>query len=286
MRMPKLLITGPTGNVGFPLVQLLQERGVACRLAVRQPGDARLSQLGEQVAFDFADPATFAPALADIERVFLVRPPQLADTERYFAPFVKAMQKAGVQQVVLLSLQGAERAAITPHRKIEKLILQRGLPYTLLRPSFFMQNLSTTHRTEIAQRGELIIPAGQGRTSFIDARDIAEVAAKVLTEEGHLGAAYELTGSVAVSYEAVAEIMSSVLERPIRYSNPSYWRFWQWRRQLGDPWHYILIMTALYTICRLGLASQTTTTAEQLLGRPPRTLGQFVADYRDRWALH
>jgi uncharacterized protein YbjT (DUF2867 family) len=282
--MANILVTGPTGNVGLPLVQELLEVGVAPKLAVRKVDheDRRLKGYGEQVPFDFEDPATFEQALEHVDRVFLLRPPHISD-EKVFLPFIEAMKAANVRQVVFLSLQGAEQVPVMPHRRIEKLLLQSDLPWTFLRPSFFMQNLSNAHRREIAGRGELLVPAGNGATSFIDARDIAAVATQTLIERGHTHQAYELTGSVALTYNDVAAIMSEVLERAIRYRDASLPRFWAWRRKLGDSWNYILVTTALYTACRFGLASKTTMTLERLLDRPPRTLGQFVRDYAQAW---
>ena len=169
-------------------------------------------------------------------------------------PVVRAAKDAGVRHVVFLSLLGVEKNQVEPHAQVERFILEAGLPHTFLRPSFFMQNLSTTHRDDIREHGELFVPAGQGRTGFIDARDIAAVGARTLLEDGHEGKAYDLTGSEALTYAEVAALFTEVLGRPIRYSAPGALRFtmrWYRRKQ---PVAFIAVMTGIYTVCRLGLA--------------------------------
>jgi len=188
--------------------------------------------------------------------------------------------------VVFLSLQGVENNSVTPHHKIEKLIVESGLPFTFLRPSFFMQNLSTTHRDEIRMRSEIFVPAGNGRTSFVDVRDIGAVAALALTDSTgeHLHKGYELTGSEALTYGEVAGIMTTVLGRRITYRDPSIPRFiWQKWQKENTPLGFTLIMVALYTVSKLGKAAGLTNETERLLDRPPITFRQFASDYRAVW---
>jgi uncharacterized protein YbjT (DUF2867 family) len=281
----RLLITGATGNVGKELIRLLTEKNAEIVAAIRDPKEAE-SSLGadiEYVPFDFQRPETFEQAFNRVDKLFLVRPPAISDTKRYINPAIDEAKRLGIQQIVLLSLLGAEKNPLVPHRKIEDYILTTGLPYTFLRPSFFMQNLSTTHREEIKEDNELFVPAGSGKTSFIDVRDIAAVAAKTLLEDGHTNKAYTLTGSEALNYYEVADIFSEVLERKIRYSNPSIFAFIRRTLKKEVPFSFALIMTAIYTTARLGLAARTTAETEQLLNRPPITLREFVKDYRESW---
>jgi uncharacterized protein YbjT (DUF2867 family) len=166
---------------------------------------------------------------------------------------------------------------------VEQFILEAGLPYTFLRPGFFMQNLSTTHRDDIREHGELFVPAGKGRTSFIDTRDIAAVGARTLLEDGHEGKTYDLTGSEALTYAEVAELFTEVLGRPIRYPEPGALRFaarWYGR---DVPASYIAVMTGIYTVCRLGLAGTLTRDTETLLGRAPISMRQFIQDHESCW---
>lgn len=126
---------------------------------------------------------------------------------------------------MFLSLLGVEKNPIVPHHKIEKIIKKSGIPYTFLRPSFFMQNLISQHGEELRKEKEIYVPAGKGKTSFIDVRDIGTVTARILTENGHENKGYSLTGTEALDYYEVAEILSEELGETIKYVNPSVLQF-------------------------------------------------------------
>ena len=293
MASERLLITGASGNVGLEtLRELMNNPGKSqfeVLAGVRVPEGSKATidvQPDRFVKLDFTDASTFDTALVGVHRVLLVRPPQLADVDKFFKPFIDAMKRADVQQVVFLSLQGVEDNPVTPHHKIEKLIVEAGLPFTFLRPSFFMQNLSTTHRNEIKLRSEIFVPAGHGRTSFVDVRDVGAVAALTLTSRTseHLNRGYELTGAEALTYSEVAQIMTDVLGREITYRDPSVLRFvWQKWQKENTPLGFTLIMVALYTVSKLGKAGRLTDETKRLLHRSPITLRQFIEDYRTAW---
>lgn len=279
----KILITGATGNVGAEVLRLLQNEGIAVKAAVRKSGKRGGAAQTEYVEFDFEQRRTFADALRGVRRLFLVRPPEISDVKKNINPFVDAAKAAGVEHIVFLSLLGAERNRIVPHAKIERHIKRSGVAYTFLRASFFMQNLSTTHLEEIKQRDEIFVPAGAGKTSFIDARDIAEIAVKALTEKGHENKAYDLTGSEALSYYEVADIFTETLGRRITYRNPSIFRFALRRYRKGDNLTFILVMIGIYTTARIGLAARVAEDAKNLLGREPISMRRFIEDYKGCW---
>jgi uncharacterized protein YbjT (DUF2867 family) len=183
----RILVTGATGNVGLEVVRLLHEQGYQVRTAVRSHTSSSISLPTdiECVTFDFKQPQTFEQAFLGITTLFLVRPPAISRMKKYIYPAIAAAKAAGVGHIVFLSLLGAERLTIVPHAQIEAYIKSIGLSYTFLRASFFMQNLSTIHREDIRDSSEIFVPAGKGKTSFIDVRDIAEVAVKVMTEANH-----------------------------------------------------------------------------------------------------
>lgn len=280
-----LLVTGATGNVGSEVVRGLLAVGQPVRAAAYHTSEARemFGDAPEIVPFDFTNPATFADAFVGVERLFLVRPPALSNVERDIAPAVTAAVDAGVQHIVFLSIQGVEQNKMVPHYKIEQLLSGADVAYTFLRCGFFMQNLSTTHRAEIRDQNAIVVPVGQARTSFIDVRDIAAVAVKTLTEDGHIGQIYTLTGAEALDYHEVAATLSNVLGREIRYTNPSpllfLWR--QWRG--GSQFAFALVVTALYTITRMGNAKTISSDVSRLLGRQPITFARFAADHRACW---
>jgi uncharacterized protein YbjT (DUF2867 family) len=279
-----ILVTGATGNVGRELVQLLHSDGQPVRAAVMSAADAaNLPEGVSWVRFDFTDPATYAPAFAGVDRLFLLRPPHIANVARDMQPAIAYAAAAGVQHIVFLSLVGAEKNRFVPHAKVEALLMAGPVPYTLLRCGFFMQNLSTTHRQDIRDHDDIFVPAGRGKTAFVDVRDIAAVAARVLTEPGHAQQAYPLTGGEALDYGAVAALMSDRLGRPIGYSQPHLLRFaWRfWRR--GHPLGYVAVMTAIYLTTRLGMAETVMPETAVLLNHPPITMRQFISDYAAVW---
>jgi uncharacterized protein YbjT (DUF2867 family) len=170
-----------------------------------------------------------------------------------------------------------------PHYKVEKHLKASGIPTTFLRPSYYMQNLNTTHRVEIRDQDEIMVPVGRARTSFVDVRDVGAAAARALTEPGHENRAYELTGREALDYYQVAELFTEILNRPITYRNPSIPRFFRHQRRLGIPVPFVLVMVGLYTATRFGSGERVTGDLEALLGRPPIPMRQYIADYADHW---
>ncbi len=146
-----------------------------------------------------------------------------------------------------------------------------------------MQNLSTTHRQDIVDHDDIFIPAGKGKTAFVDTRDLAAVAALALTQPGHENKAYPLTGSQALDYDAVAAALSDVLGRRITYSDPSPLAFARRLRQRGAAWSYIGVLSAIYMTTRLGLAATVYPQLAELLRRRPITFRQFAADEAHVW---
>jgi uncharacterized protein YbjT (DUF2867 family) len=287
MIMPgKILVTGALGNVGAEVVKHLQETGLPFRAAERDITRLR-ERLGadvDAVAFDFTRKETYGPAFDGMDKMFLMRPPQIANIQRDMVPALDAARAAGVKQVVFLSLIGIERAKIVPHYKVEAYLRASGQGWTFLRCSFFMQNLNTTHRTEIRERDEIFVPVGSARTSFIDVRDIAAVAAVAMTEPGHEGQAYDLTGCEALDYWQVAEIMSRILGRKITYRNPNPLNFLASHLRRGTSLTFALVMSGLYLSTRSGMAERVTGEVERLTGCKPIAFAQYVRDYQDAWA--
>lgn len=285
--MKSVLVTGATGNAGVEVVRQLVSRGVSLKAAVRTGRDetapqGAAPQGASPVAFDFDTPGTFGPALEGVDQVFLMRPPHMSDAKA-FRPFIDAMLAAGIRQIVFLSVQGAGQNIFVPHHGIEVLLKRSGLAWTFLRPSFFMQNLSTTHLADIRERSEIYVPAGRGRTNFIDVADIGEAAAVCLTTPGHERTAYEITGTQALTYGEVAALLSAACGRPITYPRPSSREFKAHMRSAGHSDDFIGVMDSIYAIARFGMAAGTTDTFEALVGRPPRTLKQWAEENAGVW---
>jgi len=203
-----VLVTGATGTVGSRVVAALAAADEPVRAASREmrraPGIR--CDVASSVSFDFEKPETWGDALDGVDEIFLVRPPQLSRVGP-LTDFVDAAERVGVDHVVVLSVLGADKNPLLPHRRIERHVEGTGLNWTFVRASFFMQNFLEEHRGEVRD-GVLFVPAGDGKTSFVDARDVAEVAAAALTEPGHGGRAYDVTGPEALTYDEVAAVFS------------------------------------------------------------------------------
>lgn len=281
-----ILVTGAPGNVGTEVVYGLQKQGIPFRVGAFDMTTAHFennSQM-EIVPFDFLRSETYEHAFRGIKRLFLVRPPALSNVQRDIAPAVQTAISYGVEHIVFLSLQGVEKNRVVPHHKIEQLILESGVRYTFLRASFFMQNLSAIQQAaEIREKNEIVLPVGRAKTSFIDVRDIAAAAVSALTEDHHMNKKYTLTGGESLDYYEVANKLSGVLNRPIRYTHPSVFQFIARQLRAGQKLDYTLVVAALYTITRFGNASEITHDVEKILGRSPISFDQFAHDYQACW---
>ncbi len=281
--MPRILITGPTGNVGLPLLRALHGHpGVELLAAVRDP--ARAAQalqpfpLAQPVPFDFTSPATYAPALAQCDRLFLLRPPQVASA---LGPLIQAAKRAGVQHIVFLSVQGTERNPLLPHRRTEKLLEKSGIPYTFLRPAYFMQNFLGPLHADLVERRRIFLPAGRARFTLIDTRDIARAAARILLDPApHAGRAYALTAQSKLTFPQMAAELSASLETPIRYISPTPWRFYRAKRREELPRPFILVMLLLHFLPRFTPEPPVTGDVRLLTGQPPAEFPAFIAHHR------
>lgn len=280
-----ILVTGATGNVGGELIKLLSQRGVAYRAMVR--GEGRVALPGAQpVAGDFDDAASLARALEGVERAFLVTP-STAEAEARQLAFVDAARRAGVRHVVKLSQWAADAASpvrfLRYHAAVEAALRASGMAYTFLRPNLFMQGL-LGFREMIAARGAVFAPAGDAKISAIDVRDIAAVAAAALTEAGHAGQIYALTGPAALTHGEMAATLSEVLGKRIAFVDvpdaamrdalgAMHMAAWQADGLIEDYAHY-----------RRGEASAVATGVRDVTGRAPRSFVEFVRDHAGAFA--
>jgi uncharacterized protein YbjT (DUF2867 family) len=285
-----IVVTGPNGNVGTELVRMLIADGtMPFRIAANTPAkiDALYGPGVPRVRFSFADQSTWAQTLAGISTLFLLFPlPHPGTARRWMLPFIEAAKAASAKHIIYLSVPTAGDTKFVPHYTVERAIEASGMPFTFLRAAFFSQNLCrdiTTHAVDIAAGDELLIPAGKGRTAFVDSRDVAEVAVRVMRDPAaHAGQTPVLTGPVALDLHEVAAIFTDVLGRPISYREPSFLRFW---KAVGPrvTWDTLLFMTGVYWVTRRGANEEVTDTLGRLLGRQPRTMRDFVTDHRDRF---
>ena len=279
-----VLVTGSTGTVGGAVVRHLLDRGAPVVSGVRTLGEAGVEPGSEPRLFDFENPSGWGAALEGVDRLFLLRPPAIADVQRHLLPFIDLALERGVRHIVFLSLQGVQVNRATPHHAVEKHLRDRRAPYTFLRPNFFMQNLSTTYAADIRDRDEIAVPAAGARTAFIDADDIGRVAAHVLTEPGHLGKAYTLSGEQSLTYTEVARLLTAELRRPITYTRPNAHEYTELLRERGAPEDYIDVQTMIYKVVRLRVSSLPNRMVRRLTGAPATTFAEFAHRERGVWS--
>jgi uncharacterized protein YbjT (DUF2867 family) len=282
--MKRILITGATGRVGSAIEALLPA-DIPVRLALRSIENADKNPAWakrEIVAFDMAKPESHADALNNVSHVFLMWPPVKVE---FVYEFIKAAEGAGVEAIVFLSISLAKEIDFLPHRRIEKRLELSSMRYTFLRASYFMQNLDSIHRADIQELDELFIPAGDGLVNLVDVRDVAEVAVKALTEAGHEGKIYYLAGRDNLGFQEIAETLTEILGRKIRYSDPNILRFvhWMWKKR-AYPFSLTLFMLVEYSLARFKFGTGTPSQISEILGKAPRSFHDYALAYQKAWA--
>lgn len=278
----KVLVTTPNGKVGQEVVKQLLERRVPVRIGAHTLERGREAFPGAEVAvLDYEEPSTFGPALEGVTAVYLASP--ATSQAQPELELIDAARARGVRRGVKLSAMGVEHAPDeVPLRAVEKHLQASGMEWTILRPTWFMQNFATLHAPSI-RAGTLLEPAGESRLAFIDTRDVGAVAARALTEPGHAGQAYALTGPELLSRGQVAEKIGAALGRPIGYRSCSDAEFHQLMRPYL-PESYIGLLLGLYADLRTSGGGPITDVVRQVLGRGPISFDQFARDFRDAWA--
>lgn len=283
-----ILVTGPTGNVGSRLVEELRSAGVPLRALVRDLSHAPgLEARGVDVVIgSFEDEASLLRALTGVRRLFLLSPPGTESMVAHQTRVVEQAVAAGVEHVVKQSSIGADEqtgaAIIDAHRRIEEHIEGSGLAWTHLRPNWFMQN-ELGQADSIARDGVFYAP-DVTRVSMVDARDVAAVAAAVLTGEGHEGKAYVLTGPEALSYDALAERYQRLLGKPVRWAEVTLEQAREAMLAAGLPDELASGFAEIMARYRQGGVTATVSPdVERLLDRPPRSFEQFLADHRSHF---
>ncbi len=280
--MTKILLTGATGNVGLEVIKSLEaiEHPLKIYAGVRDlnADKTRLSSYRlDFLQFDFMDANTFSAALRECDILFLLRPPQISDVEKYFKPLIDACKAKGVKHIVFLSVQGVEKSTLIPHHKIEKLIVASKIPYTFLRPAYFMQNFTTTLRHDLIHKRYIYLPAGKAKFTLIDVCDVGAVAASILTNiSQHKNKSYDLTNKEKLSFSEMATIVSVNLGVDIQFISANLLNFFLSKRSEKVPMMLILVMIMLHYFPRFQKEPETTEWVEKIAHRPANTLEQFI----------
>jgi len=276
-----ILITGATGNTGPDIVKAVLSRGERVRVLARNPEKAaRL--LGDEVEIargDLADPQSIEAAMEEVDRTFLASAPA-PDQVALQSNVISAAKSAGVRHIVKLSAGSADaksdRMFSKWHGATEDELKRSGIAWTILRPTFFMQNMLAL--AGMIKGGAIYQPTGSGKAAFVDVRDIAEVAASALTEKGHESKTYEITGPETLSYADVARIFSKVLGREVKHVDVPLQAARDGMIQSGMPPWLADGINELSQGMAEGKFDQATDVVQKVGHKQPITLEQFVRE--------
>ena len=273
-----MLVSCATGNVGRHVVSAFEDAGVSVfkSSSRARDDDASCRRL------DFGDAESFASALENVRCVLLLRPPAMSDV----SPLVDlARYAASLPQsphIVFVSTKGAQTSRFIPHHAMESFLSENYPSWTIVRPSFFAQNLSTMYRDDIVGHDAPYMPAAKSRLAFVDLRDVGEACAQIMTNhESHPQAIYEFSGPRAFSLDEVAQMLSVTLQRRITYQ-PT-WPFWYvfhlyWHRQNA------LLEAAVKTAIQIAMRwddGAVSPHLEEIMGHPARDVREFIIDHVD-----
>lgn len=285
-----ILVCGATGTVGRELVNRLSAANIRTRALVREANKARQLEAPKVELFegDFERPETLANAVAGVEQLFLLSPPHPSAVE-FQLNLIELAAQAGVRHIIKMSAFGSSEGSpariLRDHRKVEISLEQSGLLWTHLRPQYFMQN-TLMFSPLIAEYGYFSQPMQQAKIAMVDARDIAAVAAVVLTEDNkHNRRSYELTGPESLSFYQVAAKIAAALDKPVRFEDVPLEVAREQMINGGLPPWWADAFTELLAIWRKGEATVVTDDVYELLGKQPYAYDEFIRDHLEAFQL-
>ncbi len=276
--MSRILVVGASGTVGSELSRLLAAQGeTVVKATSRKPSAA------DQVQVDLVSQGGLKAAFEGIDRAFFLAPPGQANQEALLAPLIDEAKARGLEKVVLMTAMGANADENAPMRKAELRLEASGLNYNIIRPNWFMQNFNTFWLHGIQTAGQIFLPVGSAKGSFIDARDIAAVAARLLASETFANRDFDLTGPRALDHAEVAAILTQATGKTIGFTDITPDAMLQGLLGAGLPRDYAEFLVLILGYFKAGYAERTTDAVQQVSGQAPRTIEQYAKDYRASW---
>lgn len=276
-----ILITGATGHIGSQVADELIKRKVPFKIMVRSRQNNPIWERAgvEQVKGDFSDPVSLEKALKGVDKLFSLTP-FVENLVELGINVVQAAKKAGVKYIIRSSALTADDNATTIprwHREVEKSVEESGIPYTFLRPAPFMQNY-LGYAESIKTRNAFYAPLGDGKVSYVDVHDIAAVAVAALTERGHEGQIYPLTGGEALSNYDIALLFGKALGRSIKYVDIPESAAKDSMTKMGMPQWMVNGLAELNKIAKAGYLAEVYPTVEKVTKRKPVLFAQFIKE--------
>lgn len=282
-----VLVTGATGKVGRELVRRLLDRGVGVLAGTRSPARARsvFADDVDVVELDYHRADTYDGALHWADRVFLVPAPFDPNHYTTLVSFMDWAVQTGIGHLVLLSAMGVERVDDLHLRKVERHVHDTGVAWTFLRPNWLMQNFSVGYIPERIRDGlPFALPAGDAKVSFVDVRDVADVAAEVLTSDRHHREAFTLTGPQSLDHHEAARVMGEVSGRDVTYEPVDGETMREILMGRGRSGTEADVIVRAYGAMRDGYREEVTSAVSDLLGREPVSFQAFAEEHAGVWA--
>jgi uncharacterized protein YbjT (DUF2867 family) len=276
--MSTIVVVGANGTVGRSLVPLLSAAGHTVRRAT-----SRAAVTAGDVHLDLVAGTGLNDALADANALFLLAPPGFTNQDELLNPIIDAARAHRVEKIVLMSAMGADADESAPLRRAERHLEASGIAYNIIRPNWFMQNFQTFWIQPILDHGQIVLPTGSAKGSFIDARDIASVAAVLLTSHTHDNQAFDLTGDEALDHDEVAAILSRESGRTITYLDVPSDAMRAPMLAAGLPANYVEFLLLILGYFKAGYSERTTNAVQQITGVAPRRFADYAREQRDVW---
>ena len=280
MKKDLILIVGASGTVGSEIAKELKQQGYQVRTTTSKSVSTGNQ---EMVHINLATGEGIKAALDGVDRAFFLSPPGYADQYKLLSPLIQEAKRKGLKKVVLMTAMGANAVETSPFRRAELELEKSGINYNIIRPNWFLQNFNTFWIQGIKEQGKILLPAGKAKVSFIDARDIAAVASKLLTTDDLNNKAFDLTGPEAVDHDQVAQAISGATHKNITYQEiePSVLR--TGLLAAGLPADYSDFLLMILSFLKEGYNASVNENVTFILGRDPKKLSQYTNDYKKSW---
>jgi uncharacterized protein YbjT (DUF2867 family) len=285
MKNELILVVGASGTVGTELLSLLKKQGFRTRATTSKQVNQQVRSSEELVHMNLATGEGVKAAFENVDRAFFLSPPGYSDQYTLLSPLIQEAKRRGLKKVVLMTAMGANAIETGPFRRAEIELEKSGLSYNIIRPNWFLQNFNSFWIQGINEQGKVLLPAGNAKVSFIDARDISAVAAALLSKDKFENRDFDLTGPVAVDHAYVADIISKASGRKITYQEVAPEELKKSLLSAGLPQDYADFLVIIFGFLKEGYNARTTEHIQMITGAKPRSVEQYAEDYKKAWII-
>lgn len=278
MKKDLYLVIGASGTVGAEIVRLLKSQGHDVRTTT-----SKTAQGTGDVHLNLTNGQGLSEAFHGVTHAFILSPPPHVDQYKLISPLISEAKLQKLKKVVLMTAMGANANEAAPFRRAEIELEKSGLAYNIIRPNWFMQNFNTFWLNGIRTQRKIYLPAGQAKTSFIDARDISAVATALLTSDQFNNRDFDLTGSEAIDHDEAARHISKTTDQNITYQEIKPEDFNAGLRAAGLPSDYSDFLTMIMGFLREGYNAGVNENVKLITGRAPISFAQYAADHKRYW---